>query len=73
MGWGVELLWLELRQVGFDLGIVDAVSVDHLFWPGGGYSQAAEWARVQALLAERGIGSFEEIQRVVRRRFAWQV
>jgi hypothetical protein len=73
MGWGVEFLWLTLHDRGLRLGIVDAVSVTHLFWPGATYGRAREVERLERLVAEHGLASFDELQKVVQTLGFWEL
>jgi hypothetical protein len=67
MGWGTELVWADLVEEGFRLGIVDAVSLVHLGRLHEGYDTREDQERLSAALAERGLASLEEHTRTYRR------
>jgi hypothetical protein len=55
MGWGLEFLWAQLAEEGVRLGIVDAVSFNHLVKPGAAYDKPAARLAMEAMLKRRGI------------------
>lgn len=63
MGWGIELDWMDLRGVGCRLGIVDAVTVEHLGKVGADYDDTALRAQIRAELAARGADDWSSLQR----------
>jgi hypothetical protein len=69
MGWGLELLWRRERARGLRMGVIDAVSVRHPDPPNATYldGAAAEFERVDRLLAEDGLTNIGEAQRTVGR------
>ena len=64
---------LSLHHGGPRLGIVDAVTLTHLFWPGATYGQASEVERLERLVAEHGLASFDELHYVVQTLGFWQL
>lgn len=79
MGWGIELDWIDLRDEGCLLGIVDGAPVAHLGPVGRGYDDTELRARVRAELAGRGVDDWEPLQRTLatwrpwRRKPPWPV
>lgn len=71
MGWGTEVLWAKLARSGLRVGIVDAVRVEHLGPPGGAYDRDSEWDALRSRFREHGVGSWDEIQQVVRTYWCW--
>ena len=68
MSWGLEVRWAaRARATGVRLGIIDAVAVEHLVAPARSYDRPAEQARLDALLAEQGLVSMEQLHVVYRR------
>jgi hypothetical protein len=61
MGWGVELDWHDLRELGLTLGIVDSVPVVHLGAPARSYDLSEELARFQELLHQRGLNDMRSV------------
>ncbi|MGL6279600.1 MAG: hypothetical protein ACRC50_08625 [Gaiella sp.] len=72
MGWGIELEWADLRQDGCRLGIVDAVSIEHLGKVATEYDDGPERARIQADFAARGITSWSDVQQEIAVWRPWQ-
>jgi hypothetical protein len=73
MGWGLELLWQELRGDGCRLGVVDCVTVDHPARAGGReYDAGLEGERLRSMLRERRLESAAEGQRTLRSWHVWQ-
>jgi hypothetical protein len=56
MGWGLDLMWSDLRQEGCGLGVVDACLINHLHTVVGsaGYDVDAERPRMEPFYEERG-------------------
>jgi hypothetical protein len=73
MGWGLELLWHDLRTEGYRLGIVDSVSIVHLFRAARSYDNSDEEDRLKRLLRERGLTSLADVQANVRRVPPWRI
>jgi hypothetical protein len=71
MGWGLEFVWRALQERGLRLGILDAVSIVHLFGAGRDYSRSVEGQRLERLCSESGVTSLEEIQITLRRFPPW--
>lgn len=72
MGWGLELLWMDLEREGMRLGIVDDVVMDHLVPPGRTYDLSVEGRRLEGMLAERGAGQLADLMRLHGRWWRWQ-
>jgi hypothetical protein len=72
MGWGLGLVWQTLRDEGCRLGIVDAISVEHLYPPYREYDREPEAKRVDRLLRERGLDRTAEAQFCLQRWMCWQ-
>jgi hypothetical protein len=75
MGWGLELDWWRLAREGaLELGVVDEVTVVHAEAPGETYSerQDAEWARLNARLAEAGLSHITEAQQTLATWRPWR-
>jgi len=74
MGWGLDLLWSDLRGGGAHLGIVDLVTIRHRVPPGNDYSTTldVERQRLQHYLQKRGFGSLGEMQRTLAVWRPWQ-
>lgn len=72
MGWGLELEWFDLEREGARLGIVDSVPIRHLGRVGEGYAKWEEEVQLRARLRERGLRSFQDIQRTVAVWRLWQ-
>jgi hypothetical protein len=72
MGWGVELLWMDLEREGLRLGIVDDVAMTHLVPPGLSYDLGPEGRRLEAMLAERGARQLADVMRIHGRWWRWQ-
>jgi hypothetical protein len=65
MGWGLELEWMDLREEGCILGIVDRVQYLHLDPIGRTYDESAERERMRADLDARGIADLSEFQQTL--------
>jgi hypothetical protein len=72
MGWGLGLVWRDLREEGCRLGIVDAIGVRHLKPTSGEYDRGPEAARVQRLLSERGLGQTADAQSCLQPWMCWE-
>ena len=72
MGWGLELVWAQLRDQGFRLGVVDAVSITHAGDIGAAYESDEEAARVREMLADRGYTRWGQYTRTLERHWLWQ-
>jgi hypothetical protein len=62
MGWGIELDWMRLRSEGCRLGIVDAVTVEHLGKVAEDYDDTELRARLRAELGARGVDDWAPLQ-----------
>jgi hypothetical protein len=77
MGWGLELRWLDLREEGCRLGIVDSTPVRHLARFATAYAPDEEIERLTRLLEERGAPGWRGLRRTLatwrpwRRRPPW--
>jgi hypothetical protein len=65
MGWGLELRWMDLREEGCRLGIVDATPVRHLARFASAYAPDEEVARLNRLLDERGAPGWKGLRRTL--------
>jgi hypothetical protein len=72
MGWGVNLLWSDLQQIGCRLGIIDGVSLRHLAPAARAYDVGPEAERLRHLMKARGIENIADFQRTPRSWRAWQ-
>jgi hypothetical protein len=72
MGWGLGLVWRELRDEGCRLGIVDAIGVRHLKPTSLEYDRRPEAARVERLLRERGLHKTADAQSCLQRWMCWE-
>jgi hypothetical protein len=60
MGWGLESIWSRLSVAGeLRLGIVDAITIDHIEPPGSYYDMAAARREQDRLFEQSEIGAFE--------------
>ena len=73
MGWGLDLVWLDLLREGCRLGVVDCVTV-HQHDPAGGreYDTSREVERLRAELRERNLESPADAQCTLRSWHVWQ-
>lgn len=71
MGWGLGLVWQGLRDEGCRLGIVDAISVEHLYPPYREYDREPEDKRVGRLLRQRGLAKTSDAQACLDRWMCW--
>jgi hypothetical protein len=72
MGWGLDLLWSELRKEGLRLGVIDWVTIKHLSPVGKTYDNSPEKQRLVRMLQERGLNSIEEMQTSVAAWRPWE-
>lgn len=72
MGWGIELEWTDLRAEGCLLGIVDAVTIEHLGKVAADYDDAPERTRIAEDFAARGIAGWDEVQHELAVWRPWQ-
>jgi hypothetical protein len=64
-GWGSELHLYDLHAQGFRLGIIDAIHMWHLRPAASLYDSAQEYAVMQAMLRERGLRGWDDVQHVI--------
>lgn len=71
MGWGLDLVWSDLRQQGCRHGIVDACLINHLYPVRGGatYDVAAGIVEMEPLYAARG--GYPEALRTIATWWPW--
>jgi hypothetical protein len=72
MGWGLELLWMDLQDRGLRLGTIDGVAMTHLVPPGLSYDLRPEGRRFETMLHERGARELADLVRVHGRWWRWQ-
>jgi hypothetical protein len=72
MGWGIEMLWLDLQQQGCRLGIVDSVCIRHIAPALREYDANAERRRVQSLLKARNFESVLQTQQCFDTWHVWE-
>jgi hypothetical protein len=72
MGWGLDLQWMDLREEGCRLGIVDSTPIRHLSPFAAAYAPDDEVARVNALLAERGAAGWKGLRRTLATWHRWR-
>jgi hypothetical protein len=72
MGWGLDLLWSDLRKEGLRLGVVDWVTINHLSPVGKTYDNSPEKQRLVKMLHDRGFRSIEETQKTLAVWRPWQ-
>jgi hypothetical protein len=72
MGWGLGLVWGQLRHSGCRLGIVDGICVRHLYPPMLEYDTAPESLRVSEILHKLDLRSTTEAQQCFARWMFWQ-
>jgi hypothetical protein len=72
MGWGLDLLWSDLRKEGLRLGVIDWVTINHLSPVGKTYDNSPEKQRLVKMLHQRGLNSIEEMQETVATWRPWQ-
>jgi hypothetical protein len=63
MGWGVEMLWSRASLNGeIRLGIIDAITIEHLQPPGGDYDVGVALVEERRFLEQAGIRSYGDVQ-----------
>jgi hypothetical protein len=72
MGWGLDLLWSDLRKEGLRLGVIDWVTINHLSPVGKAYDNSPEKLRLTKMLHDRGFQSIEETQKTLAVWRPWQ-
>ena len=72
MGWGLEVRWAALAERGRRLGIVDAVPVAHAEPISADYDRSAAQTALDRRVAEGGLGSLKDLQRVTATWRPWQ-
>jgi len=72
MGWGLDLLWSDLRREGLRLGVIDWVTINHLSPVGRAYDNSPEKQRLTKMLHDRGFKSIEETQKTLAVWRPWQ-
>ena len=72
MGWGLDVVWSDLRMDGCRLGIVDAIEIRHVGPAGREYDLVPERARLAQLCHARGLRRIEDIQQTLARWPAWR-
>lgn len=72
MGWGLDLLWSDLREEGLQPGVIDWVTINHLSPVGKTYDNSPEKQRLVRMLEERGLNSIEEMQKTLAIWRPWQ-
>jgi hypothetical protein len=72
MGWGLDLLWSDLRKEGLRLGVIDWVTINHLSPVGKTYDNSPEKQRLVKMLHDRGYNSIEEMQETLAVWRPWQ-
>lgn len=66
IGWGIDALWGRASLNGeIRLGIVDAVTIDHLSPIGVGYDRSVAHAEFEHFLGQAGLGSLHEVQTTI--------
>lgn len=72
MGWGVEVRWWqEARRARLTLGVVDAVGMQHLTLPAGGYDRSEQEAQLQQELGRAGLHDLRQLHRALTRTRPW--
>jgi hypothetical protein len=72
MGWGLDLQWMDLREEGCRLGIIDSTPIHHLSQFAAAYAPDEEIARLNQLLAERGAPSWKGLRRTLATWHRWR-
>jgi hypothetical protein len=72
MGWGLELQWMDLRQDGCRLGIVDSTPIRHLSRFATAYAPDEEIAKLTRLLEERNAPGWRGLRRTLSTWRPWQ-
>lgn len=73
MGLGSELAWMDLREIGIELGIIDCVAVEHLAPPGRDYDASLDdiLAMIDAAGGQRRLRTVYGTWYPYRRRPPW--
>jgi hypothetical protein len=72
MGWGLDLLWSDLRREGLRMGVIDWVTINHLNPVGKTYDNSPEKQRLVKMLRDRGHDSIEEMQNTLASWRPWE-
>jgi hypothetical protein len=72
MGWGLELQWMDLREDGCRLGIVDATPIRHLSPFATAYAPDEEIAKLTRLLEERGAPGWHGLRKTLATWRPWR-
>jgi hypothetical protein len=72
MGWGLELDWMDLREEGCRLGIVDATPIRHLARFATAYAPEDEIAKLAERLEERGAPGWKGLRRTLATWRPWR-
>jgi hypothetical protein len=72
MGWGLELQWMDLREDGCRLGIVDATPIRHLSRFATAYEPDGEIAKLTRLLEERGAPGWQGLRKTLATWRPWR-
>jgi hypothetical protein len=73
MGWGLDVVWTDLRREGCRLGVVDCVCVRQRAPEGGReYDTGPEGERLRSMLRERGLERPVDAQCTLRSWRVWQ-
>jgi hypothetical protein len=72
MGWGLELQWIDLREEGCRLGIVDSTPVRHLTRFATAYAPEEEIERLTRQLEERGAPGWRGLRRTLATWRPWR-
>jgi hypothetical protein len=72
MGWGLELQWMDLREDGCRLGIVDATPIRHLARFATAYAPDEEVAKLTQLLEERGAPGWQGLRKTLATWRPWR-
>lgn len=72
MGWGLELRWMDLREQGCRLGIVDSTPVRHRTRYATAYAPDEEIKRLKQLLEERGAPGWQGLRRTLSTWRPWR-
>ncbi|MGH9447667.1 MAG: hypothetical protein ACRD3O_18350 [Terriglobia bacterium] len=72
MGYGLDILWSDLRHEGARLGVIDWITIKHLGPLASDYAYAPEQNRVLRTLQDRGLQSVEDMQKTLDSWRPWQ-
>jgi hypothetical protein len=73
MGWGADVAWSALTAEGFRLGIVDAITMEHLAAVGLNYPTGDERQALLRAVRDAGATSLEDLQRTTEVWRPWQL